>query len=226
MVQGKTIVISLGGSTIVPDKVDYNFLKAFKNAIGKVRGKTRIVICTGGGSIAREYISALEKEGINAIDRDWMGIAATRLNAKLVGLFLGRCNSEIPSSLNEVVESAKKHDIVVCGGLVPGRTSDGSTAEIAKELKAEVFINMTNVAGLFDKDPKKYKDAKLIPTISHDEFAKIVRKIEEKPGQHFILDATAAKFSREAGIKVVILQGIENLEKCLEGKKFIGTVIS
>lgn len=225
MVQKKIIVISLGGSIIVPDKVDYNFLKSFKKVIQQFRKKTKILVCTGGGFTARDYISVLEREGVNAIERDLVGIEATRLNAKLVASFLGGCNAEIPKSLKEVAVAVKANDVVVCGGLEVGRTSDGSTAAIAESVGADSFINITNVDGLFDKDPKKYPDAKLIPRISHAEFKKIMDKVKEKPGQHFVMDSTAARIAREAGIRIIILKGTENLENCLAGKQFSGTVI-
>lgn len=222
----KVIVISLGGSIIVPGKVDYGFLKSFKDVMEKFRKKAKIVICTGGGSTARGYIRALEMEGIGTLERDIIGIAATRLNAKLVASFLGGCNDEIPTSIRGVKPLLGKYSIVVCGGLKPGRTSDGSTAEIAEAVGAESFVNITNVDGLFDKDPRKYADAKLIPIISHSKFKDIMDKLEEKPGQHFIMDSTAAKIARDAGIKIVILKGTENLENYLSGKKFTGTIIS
>ena len=44
------IVISLGGSVIVPDKIDVNFLEKFKKIINKIKKGNKIVIVTGGGS--------------------------------------------------------------------------------------------------------------------------------------------------------------------------------
>ena len=53
------VVISLGGSLIVPEKVDVKFLKEFKKIILKNTKKHKFVIVCGGGSIARKYIQAL-----------------------------------------------------------------------------------------------------------------------------------------------------------------------
>ena len=50
-------------------------------------------------------------------------------------------------------------------------------------------------------------------------------KVDEKPGQHFILDSSAAKIARGAGREVIILKGIRNLEKAIQGESFEGTVI-
>ena len=104
-------------------------------------------------------------------------------------------------------------------------TSDGTAANIAREIKADYFINITNVSGLYDKDPRKNKNAKFISRINFNDFLKIVMKIKYKPGQHFVLDQTAAEIITKYKIKTVILKDVNNLEGFLREKKFIGTVI-
>ena len=103
-----TIVISLGGSIIVPKEVDYKFLKEFKKTILSVKNK-KIVICTGGGFTARDYIQALRKEKLNDYTQDLIGIEVTRLNAKLVASFIRKCNQEIPTTLEQVKELLQTH---------------------------------------------------------------------------------------------------------------------
>ena len=47
------------------------------------------------------------------------------------------------------------------------------------------------------------------------------------PGQHFILDQHAAKIIKKHKIRTSIIgKDIKNLKKCLQDKKFIGTIIS
>jgi len=219
-------VISVGGSVIVPSKVDYNFLNKLKVSIAKLKKKYKIVICTGGGSTAREYIAILRKEKCSDYTQNLVGIETTRLNAKLLSSFLQFSNKDIPETLEEVGDMLQTYDVVVCGGLAPGQTSDGTTAQIAEYLGADMLVNMTNVPGLYTKDPRKYEDAKFIPRLSHEKFSKMLSRVKEKPGQHFVLDSVAEKITQKAKIKVVILKGARNLELCLEGKKFKGTVIS
>ncbi|MBU2589433.1 MAG: UMP kinase [Nanoarchaeota archaeon] len=220
----KVIVISLGGSRIIPDKVDINFLKQFKKVIDKISKKTKVVVCTGGGKIARDYIQALKNFKVENKKQSLVGISATRLNARLVAAILN-ANEEILTKISQVKKLLKKYDVVVCGGIKPGITSDGVTAEIAKFVKADALVNITNVKGLYDKDPRKFKNAKFIPEISHENFAKIISKVKEEPGQHFVLDSLAAKITQENKIKVVILKDIKQLQNYLENKKFIGTII-
>ena len=55
-------VISLGGSLIVPDQIDVQFLKGFRNLIlSQVKKGNRFIIICGGGRIARNYFTALQK---------------------------------------------------------------------------------------------------------------------------------------------------------------------
>jgi uridylate kinase len=222
--QMKKIVISVGGSAINPGKIDQKFLENLKKILLKASKKHKIIIITGGGHLAREYINALSDRTIYV--RDVMGIHCTQLNAKLVATYIKKCNQDIPKSLEEINDLLASFNIVVCGGLRPGTTSDGTTASIADYLDADIMINMTNVKGLYSKDPNKNKDAKLIKNISHKHFKIFMDKVVEKPGQHFILDSQAAKICRDAKRKVIIIRGVKTLEKLLSGKTFIGTTIT
>jgi uridylate kinase len=187
----------------------------------------KVVVVTGGGKTAREYISGLKKFDVKT--QCWVGIASTKLNARLVAGYLGLV-SPIPDSLSEVVSSLRKRNLVVCGalGFQPNMTSDGDAAQIAARIKADYFVNLTNVDGLFDKNPKKFRSAKFISTISFKDFNSIVSKINYKAGQHFVLDQVAAKVIRRSKIKTVIMNGykLANLGKLIRKEKYKGTLIS
>lgn len=221
------IVISLGGSLFVPDKVDYKYLKKFREFIKRLARNHKIVIVTGGGKTARNYISVLKDFDIKT--QCLVGIASTKLNARLVDGYFGFKDS-IPDSLSDVKALLRKRNIVICGalGFQPNMTSDGDAAEIAEDIHADYFINLTNVDGLYDKNPIKYPDAKFHPTISFKEFKAIVDKIDYKAGQHFVLDQAAAKIIDRSKIKTVIINGykLSNLIKLIKGEKFRGTLIN
>jgi len=220
----KTVVISVGGSAINPGRINLRFLKALKRVILSYSKRNKVVLVCGGGSTARKYINALKDK--NEYVKDLIGLETTRLNAKLVASYVEKCNQEIPTHLEEVKDLLRTFNIVVASGFQPGSTSDGSAAVIADYLDAKLFINYTNVRGLYTKNPK-LKGAKFVPRISHEEFnEQYISKFNEKPGQHFILDSLAAKICRNANIKVAILTGMRNLEKCLKNNKFTGTFVS
>ena len=87
---GKEVwVISLGGSRIVPNEVDYLFLEKFKTIIDNNPSK-KFVVVTGGGSVARKYIKAMQKFHKNTKKQSSLGIAVTRLNALLMTNFFGK----------------------------------------------------------------------------------------------------------------------------------------
>ncbi len=218
------IVISLGGSLINPGKVNYKFLEEFKKTIKKFP-QHKILVVTGGGKIAREYIEALKTKSEKI--RSLIGIGVTKLNAMLVSNFLDS-NVIVPDSLNDVAKSLSKSNLVVCGalGYREKMTSDGTAADVARGLKADMLINITNVKGLYDKDPKKFKNAKFISNISFSDFLKMTNEIKYKPGQHFVFDQSGAEIITRYKIKTVILTGIKNLENCLAGKRFEGTIIN
>ena len=224
----KVIVISLGGSLIVPKEIDYSFLKNFKKTMQKNYRKYRFVVVCGGGSIAREYISILKAQGKSIKEQALAGIRATRMNASfLIQLFGNEVDSELPKSSKEVKFNLMKNNIVFCGALRYGKneTSDGTAAKLAKHFKTDL-INMSNVAGLYTSNPLKNKKAKLIQKISWDKFEKIANKIKYKPGQHFVLDQQAAKVIKKYKIKTYLIgSNAKNLNNLLNGKKFIGTVI-
>ena len=223
----KTYVISVGGSAIVPDKIDINFLKQLKSTIAKISKNNKIVIVCGGGRVAREYISAAKQFGVSDSLSCLAGIQSTKLNAALVSLIV-HGNPFIPNSLKEVKNVLSKRNVAVIGalGYQPNMTSDGDAAQAANYLNAEMFINVTDVDGLFDKNPKEHKDAKFIPKISFNDFWKIASKIKFKAGQHFVLDQSGAKVIKQNRIKTVIVKGMNNLEAVILGKKFKGTVIN
>jgi len=222
-------VISLGGSLIVPDEINFSFIYNFKKEIEKNYKSTKFVIVAGGGSIARKYISALRQENKDERELASAGIRATRMNAMFLMQFFGKeVNSKLPKDMIQVKNDLKKSKVVICGALryADNETSDGTAAKLAHFLNAE-FINMTNVKGLYTADPKKDKNAKFIAKISWNDFDKITQKIKFSAGQHFVLDQQAAKIIKENRIKTYIINDhIGNISKIVNGKDFIGTLIS
>ena len=222
------LVISLGGSVIVPDKVDYRFLKKFRSIIKRYSRKEKIIIVTGGGWTFRKYLKSLEKVKLDETTIGLVGIATTKLNARVVAGFFNK-KGNIPNSINEIKQALKKSNIVICGalGFRTGTTTDGNAAEIAKYFKARTILNITNVNGLYDRDPRKHKHARLIPRIGFKEFYEITKRIKYKAGQHFILDQKAAGIIKRYKIRTAIINGhkLNNLENFLSGKKFSGTII-
>lgn len=223
------IVISLGGSLIIPDEVNVPLLKNFKKVILKNTRKYKFIIVCGGGSIARKYIRGLVKAGISDHLQGLIGIASTRTNARFMNYFFNKdSESGIPHSVYDIKKILEKQDFIFCGALTykTGATTDAQAAEIAKMFNS-AFVNLTDVAGLHDKNPKKHKDARFIPEVSWKDFEKMANKVKFEPGQHFVLDQAASKMIRKNRTTTYILgNDMGQLDNLLNKRKFKGTIIS
>ena len=222
----KTIILSLGGSLIAPEKIDINFLKKFKKTIEKfVRKNHRFVAVCGGGAIARKFQKAASgKKRITSRDLDWLGIYATMINANIVKQVFGEmAESKIIQNPTEKISSNKK--LILASGWKPGWSTDYDAVLLAKNLKAKTVINMSNVDYVYDKDPKKHKDAKKIGNICWKHYRQMVGD-KWTAGLNAPFDPIAAKEAEKSGIKVIVIgKNLGNLEKLLNRKKFNGTVI-
>lgn len=223
----KVIILSLGGSQIIPNEVNIKYLKEFRKILLKNSKKYKFIVVCGGGSVARKYINALKLQKINAKLQSLAGISATRMNARFMSYFFNIDPKHgIPHTTNTLKKYVKTQPVTFCGALEykPNQTSDSTAAEIAKIFKSD-FINITNIKGLYTKNPKKFKNAKFIPVISWKNFDEMANKSKFTPGQHFVLDQTASKTILKNKIPTYILGDLKELDNLLNNKKFNGTII-
>ncbi|HEX8974857.1 MAG TPA: UMP kinase [Patescibacteria group bacterium] len=226
----KTVIISLGGSLIVPGEIDWKFVKKFKAVIEEEITKGyRFIIITGGGKTARKYIEAGTKVGgVDNEDKDWLGIHATRLNAHFLRtVFKQHAHPTInknPYDLEGFLRA--KEPILIAAGYRPGSSTDLGAVRLATQFGAKKVANLSNIDYVCDKDPRKFKDAKKIKETSWSEFQKLVGDTWD-PGANVPFDPVASKHAAKEGIEVAILNGnkLSNFKKYLDGEKFTGTVI-
>ncbi|MFW6046892.1 MAG: UMP kinase [Candidatus Woesearchaeota archaeon] len=224
----KVIVLSLGGSLIIPDKVNSTYLKKLKQILLKNKKKYKFIIVCGGGSLARKYIKAIQSQRGEQKFQALAGISATRTNARFMNYFF-EIDPErgIPKTKDAIRKYLDELDIIFCGALKykPNQTSDSTASQIAREFNTS-FVNLTNVDGLYDKNPNKHKDAKLIKEISWEEFNKKATSMKFKPGQHFVLDQKASEIIMKNKIPTYIIgKNIKEFDNFLNNRKFKGTII-
>ncbi|MFN4181344.1 MAG: UMP kinase [Candidatus Paceibacteria bacterium] len=224
------IVISLGGSLIVPEDIDSEFVKKFKETIlSHIKAGKKFVIITGGGRTSRKYTDALSviMEEITTKQLDWLGIYATRLNAHMLQMAIGEeyAKREIIENLDEEIDFSTP--VRIGGGTRPGHSSDGAAVEIARKIGAKTIINLSNIDHVYDSDPRKNTNATKFEKISWDQYIDLIPK-EWSPGLSTPFDPIASREAREAGIQVVIMNGkpTDNLDMYLSGGKLEGTLIS
>ena len=225
-----TKVISLGGSIIVPDKVDSNFLLAFRAAILEYlesKADSRLIIVCGGGAPAREYQRAYRAviPEADADVLDWIGIAATRLNAELLKrLFRELCLEQVITDPTAV--SVFPGRILVAAGWKPGFSTDNDAVLLAERFQADTLLNLSNVVKVYTADPKSDPDAKSLDSISWKEFQKLVGDTWS-PGINVPFDPVATEKAARLKLRVIVAGGrnIDNLKNILYDRKFEGTVI-
>jgi uridylate kinase len=223
-------VISLGGSLIAPDAVDTAFLAVFHRlAVAHLeadRQRKLIVIC-GGGGLARRYQAACRELCPSASndDLDWIGIAATRVNAELVRrLFGGRCEGDVVTDPTATRKFAGR--VMVAAGWKPGFSTDNDAVILARRFGAETLVNLSNIAKVYTADPKKDPSARPLDTVRWPEFRKIVGE-EWAPGRNTPFDPAATRAAAAARLRVIFADGrdLANLEAILAGRPFVGTTI-
>ncbi len=228
MIFEQRIVISLGGSLIVPDDISTSFLRSFISLISEqVKIGRRFAVIAGGGKVCRKYQAAAKEMGVlEQEDLDWLGISVTKLNADFLRILLGElAHQEIisdPKTLGEV-----SRPVIVGAGFRPGHSTDFDAVQIAQTLGARKIVNLSNIDYAYDKDPRKFSDAKKIERADWGEFRKILPP-EWNPGVNAPFDPVAAKLADELNLEVAIMNGaeIDNFRGYLEGRQFKGTVIS
>lgn len=225
----RVIIISLGGSLIVPENVDVKFLQNFEKVIKKHTKRYKFVVVTGGGTVARKYINALKENKSSDYLQSLVGIASTRLNARFMSYIFDKDPEwGIPHDMKHVKALLVKNNVVFCGALryAPNQTSDSTAAKLANYLDAD-FINLTNVKGLYDKNPMAFKSAKFISEISREDLYKMIMKLKYSPGLHAPVDQTAVKVIKKNKINLYILgKDLKQLDNLLNQKRFIGTKVN
>ena len=223
------VVVSVGGSLIVPDQIDTGFLASLRTLVlHKVNEGSGFYIIAGGGKLARRYQDAANAliENFPSEESDWLGIHATRLNAHLVrSLFLEYASDKIVKNPERMPNM--KYPVIVGGGFRPGNSTDLAAVVAAKKIGAKKVINLSNIDYVYTADPRKVPDAKKIERISWKEFRKLIPK-EWDPGLSSPFDPVAAKEAEASGIEVAVINGtkLAEVENYLSGKPFVGTVIS
>lgn len=224
------IVISIGGSLIVPDgNINHDFLKKLNTFIRThvAEGK-RFFLVTGGGMTARYYRDAGQAVigDVTDEDLDWLGIHATHLNGHLLRtIFKDICHPRIIQNYDKKLDNWKE-PVVIGAGWKPGWSTDYDAVILARDYKANLILNLSNIDWVYDKDPKKYPDAKKIEKMTWDEMQVLVGE-DWVPGSNAPFDPIASKLAKSLDLTVIVCNGknFKNTDNILRGEPFQGTVL-
>ena len=212
-----------------PDALDY--------MAGEIKSVTTLGIelgnVVGGGNIWRG--SEAEIEGMDRATADYAGMLATVISALALQDSLERKHRLDTRTLSAVniqqvaepyirrraIRHLEKGRIVLfaAGTGTPFVTTDTGSALRALEMETDALLMAKNdVAGVYDKDPKKYEDAKKFDHITY------LNAIEKRLG---VMDSTALSLCMEHNVPIVVFDLFEkgNLEKIVTGQK-VGTLVT
>jgi uridylate kinase len=221
------IIIAMGGSLLIPEQIDIDFIKELKNLVQHfTKQDYQIILVIGGGKTCRYYqAAAREFDNVTDTDLDWIGIKTIRLNCEL----LIRSFSDLDIH-NKVIEQWQDTEsitesVVIVGAYEPGCSSDKDAVEMARIVSANRVINFSNTSHVYGDDPRIHPDAEKFEKLSWSEYRNLIPK-EWAPGMSAPFDPIAAKLAESSGIQVAILgASIKNLENYLSQKPFEGTII-
>jgi uridylate kinase len=225
----ETIVMSVGGSLIVPDQIDTEFLSAFKNFIVNETAKSRrFIIIAGGGKTARRYQDAAAAVSeLKSEDLDWLGLHATRLNGQLLRtIFRGLAHPVMVTNPDDVLDMPAEAQLIIAAGYRPGSSTDLRAIQIAERVRATKVINLSNTDYVYTDNPKTNPAAEKIETISWTDFRKLIPETWD-PGLSSPFDPVAAREAERLNLEVAAINGtrLDALAAYLNNESFIGTRI-
>jgi len=214
------IVIKIGGSLCMDSKgPKAQYFKKLIPVFKKLKKKHTLAISIGGGKFVSEYFKNIQDFHLDDDSVEWIGIELMRSNQ----MFLAEILNGTPIfDLNKI--KGKKTPILA--GIKPRRSTDANAAIAAKELKADLLIMLTDVRGIYNKNPHKNRNAKFVPHISFTELIKYSLK-KTGPKHYGVIDPLAIKVIRKNKIKTIIFNGNDpkRILDVVNGKN-IGTQIS
>jgi len=201
------IVLSVGGS-ILAKELNPDSFKGYAEALKELAKEHELIIVTGGGVAARDYINVARSTGANEVECDYIGIDITRLNAKLLISALGdAAYPEPPKDYKEAQDKLSSGKILVMGGVIPGQTTDAVAAILTEYLGANLLVIATAVDGVYSADPRKDPDAVKYETMTAKELVSTVMTTEMKAGSKSPVDPLAAKIIERCNIETIVMDG-------------------
>ncbi len=219
-------VVKVSGKAITPKRPD--LMKGYVSLFRKLAGEGyKLVVVVGGGDEAREFIEAGRELGLTNALLDELGIRVARLKALTLAYAVGPelAAQRVPRSVDEAVELAAYKSVVFVGGFQPGQSTNAVSLLVAEALGADLVVNACSVPAVYDKDPRKYPDAKPLKRISVAELSKVLSQ-EALPGRYELMDHMSMIIASRSRIAVRVVDAFDLrvVEEAIRGKD-VGTLI-
>jgi uridylate kinase len=229
------LLLKLSGESLMGTKgfgIDTDFLNHIADEVSKiVKLKVEIGIVIGGGNIYRGLSAS--QQGVDRLTGDTMGMLATIINSLALqnsleqrGIYT-RVQSAIkmdevaePLIIRRAVRHLEKKRVVFfsAGTGSPYFTTDTAAALRAIEIKANIILKGTRVNGVYDKDPLKFKNARMFKKLTYYDVLEKDLKI---------MDLTAITLCQQNKLPISVfnMNIKDNLKNLVTGKN-IGTLIN
>lgn len=227
----KTILIKLSGESLsgsIGHGLDFEYIKKICMEIKMIHDEgVRVGIVCGGGN----FLRGRDAHEMDRETADYVGMMATVMNSLVLkdmfrqvgcevynqsGLYVGIIDKIDSDKAKKALNDGK---IVVFGGGTgkPFFSTDTGASLRAIDIGADMIIKLTNVDGVYDKDPNKYSDAKMYDTVGYQTV------IDNKLG---VMDMEAIEMCRnnKIGIVVMNIDTKNGLSRIIHGEK-IGTIV-
>ena len=228
----KRILLKLSGEVLAGEKktgIDFDKALELATEIKEVSELGyEIGIVVGGGNFWR----GKSNEYMDRATSDYIGMMGTVMNALALGDAFKQLNVPVRVQTgvemrqiaefyikDRAIRHLEKGRVVIfgCGTGSPFFSTDTASALRAAEIKADILIKATKVNGVYDKDPKKFDDAKKFDEITY---------IDVLNKQLNVMDSTAISLCMEENIPILVINILEknNLKKALIEEK-VGTLV-
>lgn len=227
----KTILIKLSGESLsgsIGHGLDFEYIKKICMEIKMIHDEgVRVGIVCGGGN----FLRGRDAHEMDRETADYVGMMATVMNSLVLkdmfrqvgcevynqsGLYVGIIDKIDSDKAKKALNDGK---IIVFGGGTgkPFFSTDTGASLRAIDIGADMIIKLTNVDGVYDKDPNKYSDAKMYDTVSYQTV------IDNKLG---VMDMEAIEMCRNNKIEIVVMNidTKNGLSRIIHGEK-IGTIV-
>ena len=162
------------------------------------------IVCGGGNFMRGRDAHVMDRE-----TADYTGMLATIMNSLVLKDTFTRIGCQVYNQTGLSVKTIDDIDggkarkaidegkIVIFGGGTgkPFFSTDTGASLRAIDIGANVIVKLTNVDGVYDKDPRKFDDAVRYERVSHDEV------LEKQLG---IMDMEAIEMCRDNNISIVV----------------------
>jgi uridylate kinase len=229
------VVIKLSGEALCGREggagIDTATLKATAAELSEVAASgVEVGVVVGGGNIFRGLRGA--SEGMDRAQSDYMGMLATVINSLALQDALERL--DVPTRVMTAIEIRQVaepyirrramrhleqgHLVVFAAGTGnPYFSTDTAAALRAMEIRADALFKATKVEGIYDRDPARDTNAKLLSSVSYDRF------LADHLG---VMDSTAVALCRENGMPIRVFRMARgNIRRVCLGED-VGTIVT